>query len=82
LKREQKITFAEMREISVRGVPNQPGSVLLVRMEYRGKNYTIVQGIGPDSWKWTDRQVRRSTVPECCEEQCGKRQRLKGRNLP
>ena len=24
-------------------------------MEYRGKSYTIVQGIGPDLWKW---QVR------------------------
>jgi hypothetical protein len=22
-------------------------------MEYRGKRYTIVQGIGADSWKWT-----------------------------
>jgi hypothetical protein len=22
-------------------------------MEYRGKIYTIVQGIGPNSWKWT-----------------------------
>jgi len=22
-------------------------------MEYRGKSYTIVQGIGPHSWKWT-----------------------------
>jgi hypothetical protein len=22
-------------------------------MEYRGKQYTIVQGIGPDSWRWT-----------------------------
>jgi hypothetical protein len=22
-------------------------------MEYRGKHYTIVQGIGADSWKWT-----------------------------
>ena len=22
-------------------------------MEYRGKQYTIVQGIGPDSWKCT-----------------------------
>jgi hypothetical protein len=22
-------------------------------MEYRGKQYTIVQGIGPNSWKWT-----------------------------
>ena len=21
-------------------------------MEYRGKRFTIVQGIGPDSWKW------------------------------
>jgi hypothetical protein len=21
-------------------------------MEYRGKSYTIVQGIGPESWKW------------------------------
>jgi len=24
-------------------------------MEYRGKLFTIVQGIGPDSWKWTVR---------------------------
>ena len=23
-------------------------------MEYRGKHYTIIQGIGPDSWKWRD----------------------------
>ena len=22
-------------------------------MDYRGKHYTIVQGSGPDSWKWT-----------------------------
>jgi hypothetical protein len=22
-------------------------------MEYRGKQYTIVQGVGPNSWKWT-----------------------------
>ena len=22
-------------------------------MEYRGKHYTVVQGIGPDAWKWT-----------------------------
>ena len=22
-------------------------------MEYRGKHYTIVQGIRPGSWKWT-----------------------------
>jgi hypothetical protein len=21
-------------------------------MEYRGKQYTVVQGIGPSSWKW------------------------------
>jgi hypothetical protein len=21
-------------------------------MEYRGKNYTIVQGVEPDTWKW------------------------------
>jgi hypothetical protein len=24
-------------------------------MEYRGKHYSIVPGIGPDSWKWTVR---------------------------
>jgi hypothetical protein len=24
-------------------------------MEYRGKSYTIVQGVGPNSWKWTVR---------------------------
>jgi hypothetical protein len=29
------------------------GVVRLSWMEYRGKNFTIVQGIGPDSWKWT-----------------------------
>jgi hypothetical protein len=29
--------------------------VRLSWMEYRGKNFTIVQGIGPDSWKWTVR---------------------------
>jgi hypothetical protein len=22
------------------------------KMEYRGKRFTIVQGIGPESWKW------------------------------
>jgi hypothetical protein len=22
------------------------------KMEYRGKHYTIVQGVGPHSWKW------------------------------
>lgn len=22
-------------------------------MEYRGKQFTVVQGIKPDSWKWT-----------------------------
>jgi hypothetical protein len=22
-------------------------------MEYRGKQYTIVQGVGPNFWKWT-----------------------------
>jgi len=22
-------------------------------MHYRGKDYTVVQGIEPDSWKWT-----------------------------
>jgi len=22
------------------------------RMDYRGKHYTIVQGVGPHSWKW------------------------------
>jgi hypothetical protein len=22
-------------------------------MEYRGKQYTVVQGIGRDSWRWT-----------------------------
>jgi hypothetical protein len=34
---------------------NEPegAQVLVIRMEYRGKHYTIVQGIGPDSWKWS-----------------------------
>jgi hypothetical protein len=22
-------------------------------MEYRGKSYAIIQGIGPNSWRWT-----------------------------
>ena len=29
------------------------GRVEVDRMEYRGKHYTIVQGIGSNSWKWT-----------------------------
>jgi hypothetical protein len=24
-------------------------------MEYRGKHFTIVQGVGPNLWKWTIR---------------------------
>src|SRR3982074_3430658 len=31
------------------------GRVEVPKMEYRGKHCTIVQGIGPDSWKWTVR---------------------------
>jgi hypothetical protein len=31
--------------------PNLPHAALL--MEYRGKHYAIVQGIGPLSWKWS-----------------------------
>jgi hypothetical protein len=30
-------------------------------MEYRGKSYTIVQGIGPNSWKWTIRPDEKTT---------------------
>ena len=26
---------------------------LYIRMEYRSKHYTVVQGIGPQSWKWS-----------------------------
>ena len=32
-------------------------------MQYRGKHYIVVQGIEPDSWKWTvdlDEQTSRS----------------------
>jgi hypothetical protein len=32
-------------------------------MQYRGKHYTVVRGIEPDSWKWTvdlDEQTSRS----------------------
>jgi hypothetical protein len=32
---------------------NEAVSRQLVCMEYRGKSYSIVQGIGPNSWKWT-----------------------------
>jgi hypothetical protein len=36
-------------------------------MEYRGKHYTIVQGIRPGSWKWTvefhDRGVKSGDSP-------------------
>ena len=36
-------------------------------MEYRGKQYTIVQGIQPGSWKWTvelhDRSVKSGDAP-------------------
>jgi hypothetical protein len=30
-------------------------------MQYRGKSYTIVQGIGPNSWKWTIRLDEKTT---------------------
>jgi hypothetical protein len=36
------------------------------KMEYRGKHYTIVQGIGPDAWKWAvhldERTVKSGTA--------------------
>ena len=36
-------------------------------MEYRGKSYTIVKGIGPHSWKWTvqldDKTTKRGEAP-------------------
>jgi hypothetical protein len=36
-------------------------------MEYRGKHYTIVEGIGPDSWKWKvhldDKTVKSGEAP-------------------
>jgi hypothetical protein len=30
-----------------------PGFGLSIWMEYRGKHYTVVQGIGPQSWRWS-----------------------------
>ena len=38
-----------------------PRTCPLVRMQYRGKSYTIVQGIGPNSWKWTIRLDEKTT---------------------
>jgi hypothetical protein len=36
-------------------------------MEYRGKQYTVVQDVGPEPWKWTvyldETQVRSGTAP-------------------
>jgi hypothetical protein len=32
-----------------------PGVGLFIRMEYRSKHYTVVQGIGPHPWKWSVR---------------------------
>jgi hypothetical protein len=35
----------------------------ILKMQYRGKHYVVVQGIEPDSWKWTvdlDEQSSRS----------------------
>jgi hypothetical protein len=36
-------------------------------MEYRGKIYTIVQGVGPHSWKWSvrldDKTVKSGDAP-------------------
>jgi hypothetical protein len=32
-----------------------PGIGLFIQMEYRSKHYTVVQGIGPHSWKWSVR---------------------------
>jgi len=30
-----------------------PGLGLSIEMQYRGKHYIVVQGIEPESWKWT-----------------------------
>ena len=32
-----------------------PGIGLFIRMEYRSKHYTVVQGNGPHPWKWSVR---------------------------
>ena len=31
-------------------------------MEYRGKSYTVVQGIEPNLWKWTVRLDEKTTI--------------------
>jgi hypothetical protein len=52
------------RSISARGMLLFPGSVLsILKMQYRGKHYIVVQGIERDSWKWTvdlDEQTSKS----------------------
>jgi hypothetical protein len=49
---------------------------LLVLMEYRGKTYKLVQGIEPDSWKWTV-QLDEKTVKsgEAPSREAAKKQR-------
>ena len=40
-----------------------PGWFLSIEMQYRGKHYIVVQGIEPNSWKWTvdlDEQTSKS----------------------
>src|SRR3954451_7978621 len=56
-----------------------------VHMEYRGKHYTIVQGIRPGSWKWTvelhERGVKSghsptreaAKIPGCLDDRSGTR---------
>jgi hypothetical protein len=45
---------------------------LSFKMEYRGRHFTIVQGVGPDSWKWTvhlDSKTVKSGEAKTCDDQ-------------
>jgi hypothetical protein len=44
-----KRLFVDIRQYAGSGIG------LFIKMEYRSKHYTVVQGIGPHSWKWSVR---------------------------
>jgi hypothetical protein len=45
--------FRKICSILIRRMLLLPGWFLSMKMQYRGKRYIVVQGIDPDSWKWT-----------------------------
>jgi hypothetical protein len=51
----------------LRAIWNSSGSARWFRMEYRGKSYSILQGIEPGSWRWSvqlnEKVIKSGTSP-------------------